>query len=185
MPHPFRAILSSFLADLSGDRRPPISNAASSNIAKAPMPGFTAKYGCKQLVWYEEHLSIGTAKPAREVPQAMASAVEDRIDRGDESGLTGFVLGALVGVGMDPRVKPEDDHLGRIAPIANILPPELSGFLRRIPLSVILGLDPRIHSQGALTPARQTRPAPASVRPCRSRSSVCCPRCRRCCRCRT
>ncbi len=24
-------------------------------------PGFAAKYGCKQLVWYEEHLSIGTA----------------------------------------------------------------------------------------------------------------------------
>ncbi len=24
-------------------------------------PGFTAKYGCMQLVWYEEHLQIGTA----------------------------------------------------------------------------------------------------------------------------
>ncbi len=24
-------------------------------------PGFASKYGCKQLVWYEEHLSITTA----------------------------------------------------------------------------------------------------------------------------
>jgi putative endonuclease len=28
---------------------------------EAASPGFAAKYGCKQLVWYEEHLSIGTA----------------------------------------------------------------------------------------------------------------------------
>ena len=28
---------------------------------EAVSPGFAAKYGCKQLVWYEEHLSIGTA----------------------------------------------------------------------------------------------------------------------------
>jgi putative endonuclease len=24
-------------------------------------PGFASQYGCKQLVWYEEHLSIATA----------------------------------------------------------------------------------------------------------------------------
>ncbi|MGF6254206.1 putative endonuclease [Ensifer sp. LBL] len=24
-------------------------------------PGFASKYGCAQLVWYEEHLQIGTA----------------------------------------------------------------------------------------------------------------------------
>jgi len=24
-------------------------------------PGFASKYGCVQLVWYEEHLQIGTA----------------------------------------------------------------------------------------------------------------------------
>ncbi len=28
---------------------------------EAASPGFAAKYGCKQLVWYEEHLSISTA----------------------------------------------------------------------------------------------------------------------------
>ncbi|AHK43314.1 MULTISPECIES: GIY-YIG nuclease family protein [Ensifer] len=25
------------------------------------MPGFTSKYGCARLVWYEEHLQIGSA----------------------------------------------------------------------------------------------------------------------------
>ncbi|MFN4208532.1 MAG: GIY-YIG nuclease family protein [Agrobacterium albertimagni] len=28
---------------------------------EALTPGFASKYGCRQLVWYEEHDSIGTA----------------------------------------------------------------------------------------------------------------------------
>lgn len=28
---------------------------------EALAPGFASKYGCRQLVWYEEHDSIGTA----------------------------------------------------------------------------------------------------------------------------
>ena len=42
-------------------RRDVRSRAADLRASRGPVQGFAAKNGCNQLVWYEEHASIGTA----------------------------------------------------------------------------------------------------------------------------
>jgi putative endonuclease len=53
-------------------------------------PGFTRRYGCKTLVWYELHGSM-TAAIERETAQGRKSKKEVSFDRGAQSGVEGFV----------------------------------------------------------------------------------------------
>jgi putative endonuclease len=49
------------------------------------LPGFTRKYGCKRLVWYEVYESIDAAIQRGKIAEEMASGLEDQPDRARES----------------------------------------------------------------------------------------------------
>jgi putative endonuclease len=46
------------------------------------IPGFTKRYGCKLLVWYEAYDDLQAGAPARAADEGMAAEVEDSAHRG-------------------------------------------------------------------------------------------------------
>jgi predicted GIY-YIG superfamily endonuclease len=55
------------------------------------LPGFTARYGCDRLVYFEMLDSAEAAIMREKQTEGMAARLEDRVDRGDQSRLGGFV----------------------------------------------------------------------------------------------
>jgi putative endonuclease len=53
--------------------------------------GFTSRYGCKMLVWYELHEDMASAIAREKPDQGWVTAQEARIDRSNEPRLARFV----------------------------------------------------------------------------------------------
>jgi predicted GIY-YIG superfamily endonuclease len=53
--------------------------------------GFTSRYGCDKLVWFEEYASRDAAFSPRTPNQGMAAELEAPVDRGKQPDLGGLV----------------------------------------------------------------------------------------------
>ena len=83
--------------------------------------GFSSKYGCKLLVWYELHATMTRCDYAREADQGWQPGKEACSDREHQSGLDGFVRDA--DLTSSPGARHILRHCERSEAIQN-LPPE-------------------------------------------------------------
>ena len=56
-------------------------------------PGFTSRYGCKLLVWYENYERMDGAIAREKTDQGRLARQENRVDPGDESRVEGPLRG--------------------------------------------------------------------------------------------
>jgi putative endonuclease len=83
---------------LANRRQGTLYTGVTSNLAKRVFqhregltPGFSSRYGCNRLVFYERYERMEEATRPREADQGRLPREKDRAHRGDESGLEGSV----------------------------------------------------------------------------------------------
>jgi putative endonuclease len=74
------------------------------------LPGFTRDYGCKQLVWFEQHVQMRTAiQREKTIKHWVRKWKLDLIEATNPSWADLYLF--IVGENLDPRVEPEDDEV--------------------------------------------------------------------------
>ncbi len=78
------------------------------------IPGFSAKYGCTRLVWYECWGAMLLRRSRGKTDQGLVAEEEDRFDRSDESSMGGSGEDVGRGDGVSARIIERSDRVGLI-----------------------------------------------------------------------